>query len=156
MPLPAQVLNSGIWKTWILNGSAGKFTTRKLLLRPAKACSIFSTLPPPFREEKENDDAYRKVHLEATQLLAYEVENSDLFECFVHVSTVGVHGHIEVDRADENYRFAPGDGYQRTKLEGEQWIEKYATEKNIPFSIIPSRSYFRTRRFTFTETVPDD
>ena len=93
-------------------------------------------LAAAFREEKENDDAYRKVHLEATQLLAYEVENSDLFECFVHVSTVGVHGHIEVDRADENYRFAPGDGYQRTKLEGEQWIEKYATEKNIPFSII--------------------
>ncbi len=93
-------------------------------------------LAAAFREEKENDDAYRQVHLTATQLLACEVENQADFECFVHVSTVGVHGHIEVDRADEEYRFSPGDGYQRTKLEGEQWLAGYAAEKNIPFSII--------------------
>ena len=93
-------------------------------------------LAAAFREVKESDDAYRKVHLDATQLLAYEVEASDSFECFVHVSTVGVHGHVDIDRADEDYRFDPGDGYQRTKLEGEQWIQQYATEKNIPFSII--------------------
>ncbi len=93
-------------------------------------------LAAAFREVKPNDDGYRKVHLEATQLLANAVLGKPDFECFVHVSTVGVHGHIENGLADENYRFAPGDGYQRTKLEGEQWIGKFAKENNLPYSIV--------------------
>jgi len=52
------------------------------------------------------------------------------------VSTVGVHGHIEIDRADEEYRYSPGDGYQRTKLEGELWIREFAEKNNLPFSVI--------------------
>jgi dihydroflavonol-4-reductase len=38
----------------------------------------------------------------------------------VHCSTGGVHGHIERPPADEDAPLAPGDLYQRTKLEGEQ------------------------------------
>ena len=58
------------------------------------------------------------------------------FKRFLHVSTIGVHGHIEVDRADENYRFAPGDDYQLTKLEAEQWLVEYAGESGLPYAIV--------------------
>jgi len=93
-------------------------------------------LAAAFREEKSTDDDFRAVHLDSTQLMVNKVLGSEQFKCFVHVSTVGVHGHIEVDRADEDYRFSPGDGYQRTKLEGEQWIKKFGDENNFPYTII--------------------
>ena len=93
-------------------------------------------LAAAFREVKADDAGYARVHVESTQLLAKEVTGKPEFECFVHVSTVGVHGHIEIERADEEYRFSPGDGYQRTKLDGELWLREYAAENNVPFSVI--------------------
>lgn len=89
-----------------------------------------------FNEEKATDEDYRKVHLYSTQILAKLVTGKPEFKRFLHVSTVGVHGHIEVHRADENYRFAPGDGYQRTKLEAELWLAEYATEHDVPYAIV--------------------
>lgn len=90
-----------------------------------------------FREEKGHDEGYRKVHLHSTQLLAQAALGQPQFKCFVHVSTVGVHGHIPGDDvADENYPFSPGDGYQRTKLEGEQWLAAWAADKDFPYTII--------------------
>ncbi len=94
-------------------------------------------LAAAFREEKGTDEGYRKVHLYSTQLLAKEVMGKPEFKRFVHTSTVGVHGHIPGgDMADENYRFSPGDGYQRTKLEGEEWLNEFASANNIPYTII--------------------
>lgn len=46
----------------------------------------------------------------------------------VHCSTAGVHGHIENPPADENAPFAPGDAYQKTKLEGELLVRRYIDE----------------------------
>jgi nucleoside-diphosphate-sugar epimerase len=42
----------------------------------------------------------------------------------VHCSTCGVHGHVERPPADENYRVAPDDVYQRSKLEGEMKVRE--------------------------------
>lgn len=89
-----------------------------------------------FRVEESSDEDFRKVHLDSTRLLAEAVHGREDFECFVHVSTVGVHGHIESGRADEEYRFSPGDGYQRTKLEGELWIREFGDREGLPYSII--------------------
>lgn len=104
-----------------------------------KACDgvhyIFH-LAAAFREVKSDDAGYAKVHVESTQMLAKAVVGKPEFECFVHVSTVGVHGHIEIDRADEEYRYSPGDGYQRTKLDGELWLREFGAEKGLPFSVI--------------------
>ena len=93
-------------------------------------------LAAAFREEKSTEEDFRKVHLTSTQIMANEVVNRDTFSCFVNVSTVGVHGHIEVERADENYRFSPGDSYQRTKLEGEQWLQNFGDQNGLRYSII--------------------
>ena len=114
----------------------GDVFDQALVLEACEGVHYIFNLAAAFREVKDDDEGYRRVHVEATRYLAKAVQEQPQFECFVHVSTVGVHGHIEVDAADENYRFAPGDGYQRTKLEGEQWIEKYATDNNLPFSIV--------------------
>ncbi len=89
-----------------------------------------------FREAKITDDVYRKVHVESTKLLAESVVSSEVFRRFVHVSTVGVHGHIDHPPADEQYRFSPGDIYQQTKAEAEQWITAFSATRGLPLTVI--------------------
>lgn len=89
-----------------------------------------------FREAKSSEQDYRNVHLQSTKLLAREALSNPNFKRFVHISTIGVHGHIEDGPADENYRFAPGDGYQRTKAEAELWIRTFGEKQGLPFTVI--------------------
>src|SRR5690606_32092944 len=58
-------------------------------------------LAAAYREAKVADDVYEKVHVVSTQLLAEAVVDNAAFKRFVHVSTVGVLGHIENPLADE-------------------------------------------------------
>jgi dihydroflavonol-4-reductase len=89
-----------------------------------------------YREAKITDETYHKVHIESTKLLAQALVNKPDFKRFVHVSTVGVHGHIDEPPADENYRFSPGDIYQRTKAEAELWIRDFAAKNKLPISVV--------------------
>lgn len=82
------------------------------------------------------DDVYRKVHVESTQLLATAAASEPGFRRFVHVSTVGVHGHIDDPPADETYRFAPGDLYQETKAEAELWLHEHAPKLGLRYTVI--------------------
>jgi len=105
----------------------------------AKACTgveyIFH-VAAAFRQAKITDEEYSKVHVESTKLLARAVCGSEKFKRFVHVSTMGVHGHIENPPGDENSPYAPGDQYQRTKLEAEQWLREYAGQDGLPYTVI--------------------
>lgn len=95
-----------------------------------------------FRQAKVKKQDYYNVHVQSTKLLASAALNNPNFKRFIHVSTIGVHGHIDHPPADENYRFAPGDDYQITKAEAELWFREFATKNNLPFSVIrPSAIY---------------
>jgi dihydroflavonol-4-reductase len=89
-----------------------------------------------YREAKISDETYTKVHVDSTKLLAQSVVRSEVFKRFVHVSTVGVHGHIDEPPANEEYRFSPGDIYQRTKSEAELWIRQFSKDHGLPLSVI--------------------
>lgn len=89
-----------------------------------------------YREPGITDDLYRKVHVESTQLLARALAGQPGFRRFVHVSTVGVHGHIEHPPANEEYPFSPGDVYQQTKAEAEVWLRDYAACHALPFTVV--------------------
>ena len=82
------------------------------------------------------DDEYRRVHETSTQLLAEAALQQTAFQRFVHVSTVGVHGHVENPPANEETPFNPGDIYQKTKAEAELWLHAFAREKNLPYTVI--------------------
>ncbi len=88
-----------------------------------------------FRQAGVADQVYRDVNIQATlDLLQASVDAG--VKRFVHCSTVGVHGHIEDPPADEEYRFSPGDIYQRTKLEGEQKALQFCKDTGFPVSVI--------------------
>ncbi|VAW39912.1 hypothetical protein MNBD_DELTA03-1744 [hydrothermal vent metagenome] len=89
-----------------------------------------------YRDPSCTLEDYRNVHIESTRLIAEEAARSPQFKRFIHVSTVGVHGHIARPPADERYPFDPGDDYQQTKLEAEQWLVKFAAAKSLPYTVI--------------------
>lgn len=89
-----------------------------------------------FREAKSTEQDYWNVHVGSTHLLCEEALKQPDFKRFVHVSTMGVHGHIANPPGDENFPFAPGDGYQRTKAEADTWISEFGPKNNLPFTII--------------------
>lgn len=89
-----------------------------------------------FREAKSTEQDYRNVHVKSTQLIVAEAMTNPEFKRLIHVSTMGVHGHIENPPGDENSEFSPGDGYQRTKAEAEIWLIDFAKENNFPYTII--------------------
>lgn len=96
----------------------GELTSLDDVTAAARGCEQIHHIAAVFRTAGHPDSYYREVNvggprnvLEAARRLGCER--------VVHCSTVGVHGHIADPPASENYRFGPGDIYQRTKLEGE-------------------------------------
>ncbi len=104
--------------------------------RAVAGVEIIFHVAAAYREAGITDETYRKVHVESTQLLAQAALKNPGFKRFVHVSTVGVHGHIENPPANEEYPFSPGDVYQQTKLEAELWIRDFAPKHGLPFTVI--------------------
>ncbi len=93
-------------------------------------------LAAAFREAKSTEKDYWNVHVKSTQLLVREALKQPFLKRYVHVSTVGVHGHIENPPATEEYPFSPGDDYQRTKLEAELWLNDFAAKNRLSYTII--------------------
>lgn len=89
-----------------------------------------------YREAKYADAMYEKVHVRSTQLLAQAALKNPAFKRFVHVSTVGVHGHIANPPADEDYPLQPDDIYQRTKAQAELWLRDFAKKNSLPYTMI--------------------
>lgn len=89
-----------------------------------------------YREAKISDDVYWNVHVQSTHHLARAALAQPGFKRFVHVSTMGVHGHIDEPPATEEYRFAPGDQYQETKVEAELWIREFSKQERLPLTVV--------------------
>ena len=125
-----------------INWFRGDVFDEELIEKACIGTEYIFHLAAAFREEKSTEEDFRKVHLYSTQLLAKHALKQADFKSFIHVSTIGVHGHIEDQPATEEYRFSPGDAYQRTKLEAELWFRDFATENKLPFTIIRPASIY--------------
>jgi len=104
--------------------------------RAVTGVEIIFHVAAAYREAGITDDVYRKVHVESTQCLAQAAMKTPGFKRFVHVSTVGVHSHIENPPANEEYPFGPGDVYQQTKADAEAWIRDFSARKALPLTVI--------------------
>jgi nucleoside-diphosphate-sugar epimerase len=118
--------------TWHL----GQVYDKDLIEHATKNASYIFHVAAAFREAKIEDGEYRRVHVESTQALAKAAKANPNFKRFIHVSTMGVHGHIENPPGDENSPYAPGDLYQITKLEAENWLKDFATINDLAYTII--------------------
>ena len=89
-----------------------------------------------FRDAKSTEKDYWNVHVRSTQLIVEEALKNPNFKRLIHVSTMGVHGHIPDPPGSEESDFAPGDGYQRTKVQAEEWLREFTASTPFPFTII--------------------
>lgn len=81
------------------------------------------------------NQTYYDVNVQAVQDLLAAARSAGV-KRFIHCSTVGVHGPIEEPFVDETYRFAPGDPYQLTKLEGEKGVLRFGREHDFSVSVV--------------------
>ena len=119
-----------------INWFRGDVFSEKTVNEAVKGVSYIFHVAAAYREAKISDETYKKVHVESTQLLAQGALKESNFRRFVHVSTVGVHSHIANPPADENYPFNPGDIYQETKAEAENWIRQFSKDRGLPLVVI--------------------
>jgi nucleoside-diphosphate-sugar epimerase len=87
-----------------------------------------------FRVEHVDAGEFTRVNVGATRNLL-EAARAASVTRFVHCSTVGVQGDIDDPPATEAYRYAPGDHYQQSKLEGELLALEYARD-GLPVSVV--------------------
>lgn len=112
----------------------GDVTDRAAVRRALEGTRLVFHLATSFQEPGIPDSRYHEVHVEGTRHLLESVAETGI-ERFVHCSTVGVHGHIPDPPADEEYRFAPGDIYQVTKLKGEQEALEFCRREGVPVAV---------------------
>lgn len=114
----------------------GDVYDEEVATKAAEGVNYIFHVAAAYREAKISDDIYWKVHVQSTHHLAKAVVNKPEFKRFIHVSTMGVHGHIEEPPATEEYRFSPGDQYQETKVEAELWIREFAKTEGLPLTVV--------------------
>ncbi len=96
-----------------------------------------------YRDGGATEEQHERVHVLATRQLAELASRTEGFRRFVHVSTVGVQGHIPGGQAvDETQPFKPGDAYQRTKAEAETWLHGFAREHGLSYTVIRPAGIF--------------
>ena len=93
-------------------------------------------LAAAYREARSTAETYHLVHEISTERLAEAAQRTPDLKRFVHVSTIGVHGHIEHPPANEETPFNPEDVYQRTKADAEVWIRGFADAHRLPLTVV--------------------
>ncbi len=88
-----------------------------------------------YREAGQGSGSYRAINVDGTRRLLEAARDAGVRR-FVHCSTGGVHGHVEHPPANEDAPLAPGDVYQRTKLEGEQIAAAFGREHDLEVVIV--------------------
>ena len=114
----------------------GEVDDPDLIARAMDGVSIVFHMATLYRTGDATEADHYRVHVTSTERLAQAALNQPGFKRFVLVSTVGVHGHIEQPPADESAPIQPGDEYQRTKAQAEQWLNDFAPAQNLPYTII--------------------
>ena len=113
-----------------------------LIREAVEGVSTIFHLATPYRRALASAREMHDVHVVSTQLLAYEATRTKTPPRFVHVSTVGVHGHIEEPPADESYPMQPRDDYQETKAQAEVWITEFGREEGLPVTVVRPAAIF--------------
>ncbi len=97
----------------------GDLTDASSLAPACAAVDVVYHIAATYRTAGQRSATYHAVNADGTRALLDAAREAGVAR-FVHCSTGGVHGHVEHPPADEEAPLAPGDVYQRSKLEGER------------------------------------
>lgn len=91
-----------------------------------------------FRSASGPPESYTKINVDGT-INVFDRSKEAHVKRFVHISTIGVLGDIKECPASETTEFNPGDNYQRTKLEAEQYCRKQVESGNLDMELVVIR-----------------
>ena len=109
---------------------AGDLTDAAAVQQAAAGCEVVYHIAATYREAGQSDAAYGRINVDGTRHVLEAARRAGARRV-VHCSTGGVHGHIEHPPANEDAPFAPGDVYQRTKLEAERLTRAFGDEHGL-------------------------
>jgi nucleoside-diphosphate-sugar epimerase len=127
---PASVERAGPLRTAGAEVRVGDLTDAEAVRTAAAGCDVVYHIAATYREAGQGDAAYTRVNVDGTRNVL-EAARAQGVRRVVHCSTGGVHGHIEHPPANEDAPLAPGDVYQRTKLEAEQLASTFASTQGL-------------------------
>jgi dihydroflavonol-4-reductase len=113
----------------------GDLTDAAAVRRACADADVVYHIAATYREAGQSDTAYTRVNVDGTRNVL-EGALAEKVRRVVHCSTGGVHGHIQHPPANENAPFAPGDVYQRTKLQAEQLASRFGRERNLDVVVV--------------------
>jgi nucleoside-diphosphate-sugar epimerase len=113
----------------------GDLTDARSLAEAAHGIDIVYHVAALYREAGVPPSAFVDVNVEGTRRILDAARAAGV-QRVVHCSTAGVHGHIEHPPANEDAPLAPGDQYQRTKLDGETLARDYGRQPGAPEVVI--------------------
>jgi nucleoside-diphosphate-sugar epimerase len=113
----------------------GDLRDEESMRRAVEGCHTVYHIAATYREPGQKDAAYIRVNVDGTRHLLEAALGARVTR-FVHCSTGGVHGHIEHPPADETAPFAPGDIYQRTKLDAERLAAEFGRRHPLEVVIV--------------------
>lgn len=108
----------------------GDLTDAQAVRAACEGIDVVFHIAATYREAGQSDAAYTRINVDGTRNVL-EGALATRVRRVVHCSTGGVHGHIEHPPANENAPFAPGDIYQRTKLEAELLASRFGRERGL-------------------------
>jgi dihydroflavonol-4-reductase len=108
----------------------GDLTDADAVARAAHGCEVIYHIAATYREAGQGERAYTRVNVDGTRHVLDAALGAGARRV-VHCSTGGVHGHIEHPPANEDAPLAPGDVYQRTKLEAEQLVAAFGASRGL-------------------------
>lgn len=114
----------------------GDLTDPASLVPACAGVAVVYHIAATYREAGQGGAAYRDVNVDGTRHVL-EASLAAGARRLVHCSTGGVHGHVERPPANEDAPFAPGDVYQRTKLEAEQLASGFG--RRHPLEVVVAR-----------------
>jgi dihydroflavonol-4-reductase len=110
--------------------ASGDMRDRTSLAAAVRDVSLVYNIAALYREAGLPDDTYFEVNARAVGALIGIAADAGVTRV-VHCSTVGVHGDVGDRVADEDAAFAPGDVYQRSKVEGERLAREAERQRGI-------------------------
>lgn len=132
---PASLARTNELRTAGIEIREGDLTDAASVRRAVEGCETVYHIAATYREAGQGDAAYVRINVEGTRhVLAAALAAGG--KRVVHCSTGGVHGHIEHPPADETAPFAPGDVYQRTKLEAERLAADFGRRNRLEVVIV--------------------
>ena len=127
---PSSVAKAEALKVDQVDIRVGDLTDAEAVRRACDGCELVFHIAATYREAGQSDAAYTRVNVDGTRHVL-EGALAARARRVVHCSTGGVHGHIQHPPANEQAPFAPGDVYQRTKLQAEQLASRFGRERGL-------------------------